>query len=195
MWIPDLSNRPGRAYQALCDAIADAIAQGDFAPGDRLPPQRELAYALNISVGTVGRAYARARKQGLIGGEVGRGTYVRDPAAPPQDFALSPAPYTEYDSSRVDLRRNLPAPVGQEAVLRQALDMLAQQDLRDYTGYSPPGGTPAHRTAGAQWIARADFPPHLSACLLLPAQPRQWPPLLLLPSAGPDTIPSFCVNR
>lgn len=155
MWIPDLSNRPGRAYQALCDAIADAIAQGDFAPGDRLPPQRELAYALNISVGTVGRAYARARKQGLIGGEVGRGTYVRDPAAPPQDFALSPAPYTEYDSSRVDLRRNLPAPVGQEAVLRQALDMLAQQDLRDYTGYSPPGGTPAHRTAGAQWIARA----------------------------------------
>lgn len=155
MWIPDLSNRPGRTYQALCDAIAEAIAQGVFAPGDRLPPQRELAYALNMSVGTVGRAYARARKQGLIGGEVGRGTYVRDPAATAQEFALSPTPDTEHDASRIDLRRNVPAPVGQEEALRQALAMASGQDLRDYLGYSPTGGALAHRLAGAQWMARA----------------------------------------
>ena len=53
------------------------IRAGRLRPGDRLPPQRDLASAIGVTVGTVTRAYQLAARQGLVGGEIGRGTYVR----------------------------------------------------------------------------------------------------------------------
>ena len=44
--------------------------------GQKLPPQRDLAYDLGVTVGTIGRAYALIRQRGLVSGEVGRGTFV-----------------------------------------------------------------------------------------------------------------------
>jgi DNA-binding transcriptional MocR family regulator len=74
-WLPDLSNRTGPRYRAIADALADDIANNRLATGDRLPTHRDLAYHLKVTVGTVTRAYAEAERRGLIGGEVGRGTY------------------------------------------------------------------------------------------------------------------------
>ncbi|MFD1696683.1 PLP-dependent aminotransferase family protein [Roseibium aestuarii] len=71
--IPD-GNTP--IYMRLADQIADSILSGTLAAGTRLPPQRNLAFDLGVTVGTVGRAYALVREQGLVSGEVGRGTYV-----------------------------------------------------------------------------------------------------------------------
>ena len=75
--------RPGElagdrpAYVALADAIAHDLARGHLAPGDRLPTHRALAAELGVTVRTVARGYAEAERRGLVGGEVGRGTYVR----------------------------------------------------------------------------------------------------------------------
>ena len=80
MWVPDLSRRKGPLAVTLADAIADAVQAGRLAPGDRLPPQRDLAIALGIAVTTITRAYAEAERRGLVIGEVGRGTFVRAPA-------------------------------------------------------------------------------------------------------------------
>ena len=44
--------------------------------GAKLPPQRNLAFDIGVTIGTVSRAYAVARERGLVSGEVGRGTYV-----------------------------------------------------------------------------------------------------------------------
>lgn len=63
-------------YVRLANRIADDIVSGALTAGAKLPPQRDLAYDLGITVGTVGRAYAQVREQGLVSGEVGRGTYV-----------------------------------------------------------------------------------------------------------------------
>jgi len=76
-WTPDLTGRDGLKYQALLDAIAEAIRSGALKPGDKLPPQRDLAWKLGMTVGTVGRAYALAEERRLVSGQVGRGTYVR----------------------------------------------------------------------------------------------------------------------
>ncbi|TIV95809.1 MAG: winged helix-turn-helix transcriptional regulator, partial [Mesorhizobium sp.] len=43
-------------YRRLADAIAERIATGRLAVGERLPPQREIARALGINVTTVTRA-------------------------------------------------------------------------------------------------------------------------------------------
>ncbi len=57
-WHPSLQQAAGPRYRAIAQAIADDVAQGRLPPGARLPPQRELAYRLGVTVGTVSRAYA-----------------------------------------------------------------------------------------------------------------------------------------
>jgi DNA-binding GntR family transcriptional regulator len=81
IWIPDLSSHRGPRYLAIADALAIDIRSSRLSPGDRLPTHRELAYQLGVTVGTVTRAYGEAERRGLIGGEVGRGTFVRSDLA------------------------------------------------------------------------------------------------------------------
>jgi len=151
IWTPELKTREGHPYQQLGAAIIDAINVGDLKPGERLPPQRDLAYALKISVGAVGRAYALARARGLLVGEVGRGTYVagRNNRPSSDDFS-SPG----HQDTVVNLRRNLPPDIGQGTVLKE----LAQYALEDgenlFLDYNPSGGTLLQRSAGAQWLSR-----------------------------------------
>src|SRR6476659_1232816 len=76
-WEPGTLATGRPTYVALADALAGDIARGRLNPGDRLPTHRALARALGVTVGTVARAYAEAERRGLVGGEVGRGTFVR----------------------------------------------------------------------------------------------------------------------
>src|SRR5271154_7562856 len=78
-WTPDLSRHRGPRYRAIADALAADIASGRLATGQQLPTHRDLAYRLRVTVGTVSRAYAEAERRGLIGGEIGRGTFVLPP--------------------------------------------------------------------------------------------------------------------
>ncbi|TIT60914.1 MAG: GntR family transcriptional regulator, partial [Mesorhizobium sp.] len=75
-WLPDLTSGSGPLYQRLADSIETDIDRGVIDAGAKLPPQRDLAYDIGTTVGTVGRAYQLLRERGLVSGEVGRGTYV-----------------------------------------------------------------------------------------------------------------------
>ncbi|MCV0429543.1 MAG: GntR family transcriptional regulator, partial [Roseibium sp.] len=44
MWIPNIEAVQGPIYLAIADALEADISSGTLAQGDRLPPQRELAY-------------------------------------------------------------------------------------------------------------------------------------------------------
>src|SRR5262247_1459112 len=78
IWQPHLDSVSGPRYLAIVDALAYDLDNGKLRAGDRLPTHRDLAYRLGVTVGTVTRAYAEAERRGLIKGEVGRGTYIRD---------------------------------------------------------------------------------------------------------------------
>src|SRR5919109_2815070 len=100
MWKPRIDRKQGRKaplYLAVADAIAADVQAGKLRAGDRLPPQRELADALGVTVTTVTRGYAEAERLGLVSGEVGRGTYVRPPAF---------APLAAHEEGLVDLGTN-----------------------------------------------------------------------------------------
>ena len=75
-WHPEIPEGQGPLYIRLADRIAEDIATGALGAGSKLPPQRDLAYDLGVTVGTIGRAYALIRQRGLVSGEVGRGTFV-----------------------------------------------------------------------------------------------------------------------
>ncbi|MGO4843753.1 GntR family transcriptional regulator, partial [Rhizobiaceae sp. 2RAB30] len=73
--------------------IESDIGEGVLQGGAKLPPQRDLAYDIGVTIGTVGRAYALLRERGLVSGEVGRGTYVLDRSAPVSGSRVrAPAP-------------------------------------------------------------------------------------------------------
>ena len=63
-------------YARIAEQIEHAIASGALPVGTKLPPQRNLAFDIGVTLGTIGRAYQIARERGLVSGEVGRGTYV-----------------------------------------------------------------------------------------------------------------------
>ena len=77
-WSPDLATDKPR-YIAIADAIAADLKSGRLKVGDRLPPQRQLAWQLGVTLGTITRAYQEAERRGLLSGEVGRGSYLRSP--------------------------------------------------------------------------------------------------------------------
>ncbi|RIL03435.1 MAG: hypothetical protein DCC71_15290, partial [Proteobacteria bacterium] len=94
----DLVFRPDPAhrhpvYRQLADHLTALIAEGRLAPGERLPPSRELAAALGLSRNTVTRAYDWLVETGHLGAHVGRGTFVQAaPRRAPAARALAPVP-------------------------------------------------------------------------------------------------------
>lgn len=142
-WLPEISRTERPYYRALADAVGRDIAAGRLPPGARLPPQRDLAEALGVTVPTITRAYALAARRGLVGGTVGRGTFVRPPlsAEPPDapvDLSINAVPPHAHLGD-LAARLELPADAGRRAAL---------------LGYPPRAGLDAHRAAGAEWIAR-----------------------------------------
>jgi DNA-binding transcriptional MocR family regulator len=64
-------------YAALADGLLRAIDRGDLPAATRLPAERTLAVALNVSRGTVMAAYDQLRLAGVLDSRQGSGTWVR----------------------------------------------------------------------------------------------------------------------
>src|SRR5262245_37824121 len=144
MWTPSLAERSGPLYLAIADALAEDARSGRLRPGTRLPTHRELADRLGVTVGTVTRGYAEAARRGIVTGEVGRGSFVRGPAAE----LLGPH-LREAEDGLVALGLNHPPPLddGKGGALSKTLQALAQQDLSSLLDYAPDGAARSHRDA------------------------------------------------
>ena len=69
------------AYRALADALRLAVADGRIPAGTRLPSERDLTAALDVSRTTVTRAYAVLRDSGYLTSRRGSGSVATLPAA------------------------------------------------------------------------------------------------------------------
>ncbi|WP_249199783.1 PLP-dependent aminotransferase family protein [Gluconobacter sp. Dm-62] len=155
MWQPELQSGPMPLYERLVVAMAQAIRTGELSPGAKLPPQRELAFRLGISVGSVTRAYAEAERRGLLAAHVGRGSFVSGGLPVVPDVPTIERGSREWQSRNgpIDLRCNTPPPVPLMTDLNAALvDLMARGALDPAVHYIQGAGLPHVRDAGAQWI-------------------------------------------
>lgn len=63
-------------HSRLRAGILDLMADGYWAPGDKLPPEKEIADAVGLSLGTVQKALARLAAGNVLVRRHGRGTFV-----------------------------------------------------------------------------------------------------------------------
>ncbi|MDF3835075.1 FadR/GntR family transcriptional regulator [Cupriavidus basilensis] len=68
-----------RLYRLIADQIANKIRAGEFAPGERLPAERELAEQLNVARSTLREALIALEIGGYIEVRVGSGVFVVEP--------------------------------------------------------------------------------------------------------------------
>lgn len=74
-------NRSGYLPDLIASDILSRTASGDLAPGDRLPPEQELAENFGVSRNVVREAIARLRSDGVVETKPGRGAIILPPDA------------------------------------------------------------------------------------------------------------------
>ncbi|PXW94388.1 GntR family transcriptional regulator [Sphaerotilus hippei] len=137
-------------YKTLVDTLAADIRGGRLAPGTRLPTHRALAAREGLALVTASRVYAELEAMGLVTGEQGRGTFVRETSLPRGLGIDRPA----AAPGLTDLGFNHPSLPGQADLLRSALRELAScGDLEALLRYQPHGGRPHERDAVARHLA------------------------------------------
>jgi DNA-binding FadR family transcriptional regulator len=83
--VPLQSIAPQRLYRQIADQLRTAIGNGEFAPGTRLPAERDLAQQLKVSRPSVREALIALEVEGWVEVRTGSGVYVlaRTPRATP----------------------------------------------------------------------------------------------------------------
>ena len=67
-----------RLYRQIADQLAALIEGGEYAPGSRLPPERDLAKQLGVSRPSVREALIALEVEGYVEVRMGSGVYVTD---------------------------------------------------------------------------------------------------------------------
>lgn len=141
-------------YKTVVDRYAKNIRRGQIPPGTRLPTHRALSQQEGISLATATRVYSELEAMGLVSGETGRGTFVREISLPPGHGIDQQAVATDV----LDLNFNYPSVAGQGDLLRDALRKLAAAgDIDAHLRYQPHAGRQREREIVAEHLSRERF--------------------------------------
>lgn len=117
-----MQKTPPFLYQEIAEALRRRIASGEWQPGDKLPPVRQMARQWNCTPGTVSRAYALLAQDGLVVGQRGSGTRVAPNALQPEQAVWQWAGLiNRADQFLLDAMSGGYSPTQVEAALRLAI--------------------------------------------------------------------------
>ena len=129
-------------YEHVAERLAAEIRTGAFAPGERLPSERDLARRLKVGRASVREAIAALQVQGVIETRPGSGSFV---AADAQERLPAPSglPHDASPSDLLEARALLEPAIARLAAQRGRQDaecerlLAAMEDAADPSG---PGG-------------------------------------------------------
>jgi DNA-binding transcriptional MocR family regulator len=145
--------RSGPSYVALADALRAAVLSGAIPLSTRLPSERELADAFDVSRTTTTATYGLLRDEGYVVSRRGSGTVTTLPDGPGRRATF---PQGGPADDVVDLSIAAPsAPSCLHSAYLAALDCLPR--YLGSSGYAPLG-LPRLREAVAEWYCRRGTP-------------------------------------
>ncbi len=154
---------PTPRYKQLVDQLAADIREGRLRPGTRLPTHRELAAREGLALMTATRVYAELQAMGLVSGESGRGTFVKE--ALPRGHGID---LRAWNDDTTELTFNSPTLPGQAELYRTALRRLAAKgDADALLRYRPHGGSDPERAAAAAHLAHRGVTATAASTLLV----------------------------
>lgn len=122
--------RRTRLYEKVAQQIQGLIRDGLLKPGDRLPPERELAETFQVSRGSLRDAIRALEVMGLVEPRQGEGTVVRDLSAEALVTPLSSIllQKRELIGELLDLRMMIEPPLAARAAARATLNEMLEME-------------------------------------------------------------------
>lgn len=114
-----------RLYEQLVERLLSLIEELDLTPGNRLPPERELASQLGVSRATVRQALVVLEVQGLVEVRHGEGAILRE-TKPTTTVLSGIAAHTRRLPEVIEAREALEVRLAALAARRRTDDDLAQ---------------------------------------------------------------------
>jgi len=111
--VPLQTIEPKRLYRQIADQLRALVERGEFAPGTRLPAERELAAQLGVSRPSVREALIALEVEGLVEVRMGSGIYVRELHQAPQRQPVVAEPPLETIRAREVIECELAARAAQ----------------------------------------------------------------------------------
>jgi DNA-binding FadR family transcriptional regulator len=147
-----------RLYEQVAGQVTDLVARGEFKPGDRLPPERDLAKLLGVSRPTVREAMIALEIAGLVEVRVGAGAFITEKATNGANHRL----FEGVGSSPLELiaaRRTIePEVAALAAQLATAEEIAAIAETVAMIAAAQ--DTPAHRAADHEFHVRIGHASH-----------------------------------
>lgn len=147
-WKPEKAEIKPPLYLGLAQKLEHDILTGAIASGTKMPPQRELADYLDISLNTVTRAYTLCIKKGLLRAVTGNGTFVSETAQRDHSVVKSETPIPKA----IDLSIAAPACTDAAPILAIMKRTLDSPEISDFFRYTHPLGTEPQRRSALQWL-------------------------------------------
>ncbi|MCX4189237.1 PLP-dependent aminotransferase family protein [Methylophaga sp. OBS3] len=152
-WQPHIIDSARVKYIGVVEALESDIKNRVVKPGDRLPPQRQIANSLGIDLTTVTRAMKEAARRGLIEAQTGSGTFIAQTA------------FSHYSSTQLikgkplDLSMNNPSSpldIKVELEIDKSLQDLAAVSTKPlhHLSYQETAGHPEDRAAAKLWLSQ-----------------------------------------
>lgn len=122
--------KPKKVSSQIADQIRESILAGDFSPGDKLPPERELAEMFGVSRPSVREALNILASAGLVMSYQGGGTVVLSLVDSGQSNALSELIRTQQDRALevIEVRKCMESWTAYYAAQRALPDDLRRLD-------------------------------------------------------------------
>ena len=149
-----------RLYEQVAGQVTDLVARGEFRPGDRLPPERDLARLLGVSRPTVREAMIALEIAGLVEVRVGAGAFITEKAK--TNGAANGRLFEGVGSSPLELiaaRRTIEPEVAALAAQLATADEIAAI-AETVTMIAAARDTPAHRAADHEFHVRIGHASH-----------------------------------
>ncbi|HGM1528576.1 TPA: PLP-dependent aminotransferase family protein [Clostridioides difficile] len=146
-WKPNKNRLSNPLYLSLAKCMEEDIEDYVLKEGIKLPPQRELADFLDISLNTVTKAYNLCKEKGLLYGVAGSGTFVS------QNAGLSKTILSEEKINKnIDMAMLVPFYNHNKIIQSLAIEILQQPNADKYLEYTHPLGNCIQKQAAKKYL-------------------------------------------